>query len=150
MPGKVLVVESDFASRKNAIASLLRAGYEVCVAEDPFAAAHTAAQESPDLILLGDSMANPSGLSLVGRFFSSAETAAVPVLVIANTPERQAAAGQSGPRRVLPGPVTVPDLLDVVASQIAAPGALTQAPASVLNDADRLAAVTALLPDASG
>jgi DNA-binding response OmpR family regulator len=150
MPGKVLVVDSDFATRKNAIATLMRAGYVVSVAEDPFAAANVAAQERPDLVLLGDSMVSPSGLALVGRFFSSAATAAMPVLVIADTPERQVAADQAGPRAVLPGPVSGPDLIDAVTVQIVAPGALQQAPASVLNDAERLAAVDALRPDSSG
>ena len=149
MLGRVLVMDSNFVTRKNTIASLMRAGYEVSVADNPVVVANVADQESPDLVILGDSMVNPLGLAFVGRLFSSAATAKVPVLVIANTPQKQVAAEQSGPRLVLPGPVTGPDLLGAVAVHIVAPGALPQAPASLLNDAERLAAVDALRPNSS-
>jgi len=146
---KVLVVDSDFPTRMQAITALMGAGYEVSIAEDSLEAAQVAASELPDLVLLGDSMAASSGLTLVGRLFSSAATAVVPVLVVANTAEAQIAADRAGARAVIAGPASASDLLAAVAAYIDAPGALAQAPESVLADPDRLAAVEALRPDPS-
>jgi len=150
MADKILVVDSDSAARLRLIAVLMPAGYQVSIAEDPIAAATVAAEELPELVLLGDSMTHASGLSLVGRLFSSPETARIPVLVIANTVENATAADQSGARAVIPGPVAAADLLRAIEANIHSPGALVQAPASLLNDADRLAAVAALRSDLSG
>ena len=150
MAAKVLVVDSDLATRMQAIASLMGAGYEVSVAEDPLEAANVAGSVSPDLVLLGDSMVRSSGLVLVGRLFSSAATADVPVLVVANTAEGQLAADRAGARLVIVGPATAADLLGAVAAHIGSPGALSGAPLSVLNDEDRLAAVNALRSNGSG
>lgn len=149
MTGKVLLVDSDFATRMPAIGALMGAGYEVNIVEDSLEAARVAASESPDLVLIGDSMVRTASLVLIGRLFSSAATAKVPVLVVANTPEGQLAADQAGARAVIGGPATAADLLEAVSAHIDSPGALPLAPASVLNDEQRLAAVRALLPDGS-
>jgi len=150
MGGKVLVVDSDFATRMKAIGALMGAGYEVSVAEDSWEARDVAANESPDLVLLGDSMVVSDGLVLVGRLFSAAATADIPVLVVANTAEGQLAADKAGARAVIPGPASAGDLVGAVAAHIDSPGALPHAPFSVLNDLDRLAAVDALRSDTSG
>jgi CheY-like chemotaxis protein len=147
MSGNILVVDSDSATRIRTIAVLMPAGYHVSIAEDPLQAASVAVAESPDLVLLGDSMTHASGLSIVGRLFSSPETARIPVVIIANTPEHHAAADQAGARAVIAGPLEPADLLRIVDENIHTPGAMPGAPASLLNDADRLAAVTAIRAD---
>ncbi|MDP9028508.1 MAG: GAF domain-containing protein [Actinomycetota bacterium] len=149
MAQRVLLVDSDFATRMQGIAALMGAGYEVSLAEDSLEATNVAASESPDLVLIGDSMVQSSGLALVGRLFSSSATAEVPVLVVANTPEGRLAADQAGARTVIAGPATAADLLGAVAAHIDRPGALSGAPVSVLNDEERLAAVDALRLDGS-
>ena len=149
MARRVLLVDSDFATRVQGIAALMGAGYEVSLAEDSLQAANVAASESPDLVLVGDSIVQSSGLLLVGRLFSLSSTAEVPVLVVANTPEGHLAADQAGARAVIAGPATAADLLGAMAAHIDRPGALSGAPVSVLNDEERLAAVDALRPDGS-
>jgi GAF domain-containing protein len=150
MPGKILVVDSDSATRQGAIAVLLPAGYQMCIAEDPFAAVSVATFEHPDLVLVADSMTSPSELGLIGRLFSSPETAAIPVVVIANSPEKEIAADRAGARAVLAGPADADQLLRFVGEHVASPGPLPGAPRSVLEDPDRLAAVNALRPGPSG
>ena len=144
MSARVLIVDSDFTTRMRAIGALMGAGYEVSIAEDPVEAATLAANESPQLVLIGDSMARSSGLVLVGRLFSTAETAAVPVLVVADTAHGRLAADQAGARLVIPGPATDAELIAAVAAHVNAPGALPGAPRTVLEDDRRVAAVTAL------
>jgi CheY-like chemotaxis protein len=122
------------------------AGYEVSLAEDSLEAMNLAIAESPELVLIADSIASTSGLALVGRLFSSAETAEIPVLVVADEEATRVAADRAGARAVIAGPVAAPDLLAAIAAGISAPGALSQAPDSVLSDAERLAAVDALRP----
>ena len=150
MSGRVLVVDADAVTRRQAIVALMPAGYEVHIAEDAFGALTAAMREEPSLVLLGDSMTDQPGLALIGRLFSAPETAELPVLVIADSPEKRAAADAAGARRVLDGPVTTADLVAAVAHEIERPGALPQAPDSVLRDEARLAAVEALKPGPSG
>jgi CheY-like chemotaxis protein len=150
MAGKVLVVDSTTATRRQAISILLPAGYEVTVAEDFLEAQRVIAREAPDLVVLADSLSDDRGLLLVGRLFSSPATSTIPVLVIADTVERQLAADKAGAREVLPGPVAGPSLLAAVARHLRSSPATRMAPASLLNDADRLEAVAALRPGPSG
>lgn len=150
MPGKILVVDSDAATRRQAIFVLMPAGYDVTIAESPFEAQGVAARENPDLVLLGNSMTDASGLALVGRFFSAASTAATPVLVIADTEEGLQAAEKAGARAVLRGPVSSSALLTAIASHVYESGPPPGAPVSLLNDAERLEAVSALRTSAAG
>ena len=148
MTKRVLVVDRDPASRMQAIRTLMGAGYEVSIAEDTIQAG-IAALEHPDLVVLGDSMTTPAGLELVGRMFSTASTADIPVIVLAGDVDKYDAALRSGARAVLTAPPADGVLLAAVAEHVEIPGALPQAPDSVLNDEHRLAAVAALRPDAS-
>jgi CheY-like chemotaxis protein len=144
MAHKVLIVDSDFVSRMNLIKMLMGAGYEVAVAEDALEVPHVIERESPDLVLIGNSMVRPTGMPLVSMLFASEATAELPVLVIANTPEGQLSADQSGARAVISGPATQAQVLTAVAAHIDSPGVMTQAPESLLNDPERVAAVTAV------
>ncbi|MDP9026813.1 MAG: hypothetical protein M3N46_04555 [Actinomycetota bacterium] len=65
----------------------------------------------------------------------------MPVVVVANTPERQLAADQVGARAVIAGPASAADIFGAVAAHIDCFGALLGVPRSVLNDEYRLAAV---------
>lgn len=150
MADKILVVDSNMATRRQAIFALLPAGYDVSVAEDAVEAQKAAAREEPGLVILGASMSDAYGLALVGRLFSSAATAGTPVLVIADTPEAQLAADKAGAREVLPGPIEGLTLLDAVQRHLHFSDVPMTAPPSLLNDADRLEAVAALRPGPSG
>jgi CheY-like chemotaxis protein len=132
------------------MAAILPAGYTMSIAESPFEAVMAAGRELPDLIVLGASMTDSAGLSLVGRLFSNSSTAATPVLVIANTTEQIAAADRSGARAVLPGPVSTAELLHAIDHHINSPGPIPSAPMAVLHDADRRAAIQALRPGPDG
>jgi CheY-like chemotaxis protein len=150
MPGKVLVVDSDMAARRRAMVALLPKGFDLSVAESSFEALGVAQRVVPDLIMLGSSMTDPAGLSLIGRLFSTPATADIPVIVIADTPEQASAADRAGARDVIHGPVDGERLQAIVHDHIDFPGALPQAPAALLNDPDRLALVDALRPGPGG
>jgi CheY-like chemotaxis protein len=150
MAEKILVVDSDAVTRQMAIGALLPAGYEMCIAEEPYTAVNTAQLEHPDLIVLGDSMTSPEALSLVGRLFSTPETAATPVVVVADTAEGRDAADRAGARGVLPGPADHAKFLEFVQRYVHTSGPLPRAPRSVLEDPERLAAVNALRPGPGG
>ena len=143
MTEKVLVVDSDSTTRMRSLRALVGAGYEVGIAEDTIQAG-IAALEHPDLVLFGDSMATSSGFALVGRMFSTESTADIPVIVMAGDVDRYDEAMRSGARTVLTAPVPDETLVAAIAEQLTKPGALTQAPAAVLTDEHRLAAVNAL------
>jgi hypothetical protein len=113
----------------------------VAISEDPLDVPNAAAREAPDLVLIGNSMVRPTGMPLVGMLFSASATAELPVLVIADTLEKRNAADQSGARAVIPGPASDAQILAAVATHIESPGALPQAPESLLNDPQRVAAV---------
>ena len=150
MSEKILVVDSDAATRQAAMVALLPAGFEMRIAEDAFTAVHVAKQERPDLIVLADSMVTVESLTLVGRLFSDPETAGMPVVVVANTAEGHAAADRAGARAVLSGPADKARFLEFVAQQLRTSGPLPGAPQSLLEDRDRLAAVAALRPGPDG
>lgn len=145
----MLVVDSDPRTRMAAIRTLMGAGYQLSLAEDAWAARTITAAESPDLVLLGDAIARSAGLASVTRLLWAEETAHIPILAVADDAEVRDAADRAGVRAVIAGPPDDATLLAAVAEHIAAPGALSQAPESVLSDADRLAAVAALRFDAS-
>jgi CheY-like chemotaxis protein len=148
---RVFVVDSDGSSRRDAIQALLPHGFEIRVGEGPFEATTAILKSEPDLVILGNSMTHPLGLALIGRLFSLPSTADTPVIVIADTPDSRRAAEQAGATRVLAGPVTERELYDAVKAQLASGGsAPAGAPASLLGDEGRLAAVAALRRDASG
>lgn len=150
MPQKVLVVDSDMASRRGAMVALIPAGYDLSVAETSFEALSVAQRVLPDLIVLGSSMTDESGLALIGRLFSAAATADIPVIVVADSPETRDAADRAGARDVIEGPVDGSGLLQAVIDHVDFPGALPGAPDAVLRDPDRLALVEALRPGPTG
>jgi CheY-like chemotaxis protein len=150
MADKVLVVDSDMMMRRAAMAALLPAGYELSIAETSFEALSVARRVRPDLVVLGSSFSDAAGLLLVGRLFSTPETAEIPVLVIADTPEAREAADRAGARAALAGPLDPHALILAVAEHVHSPGALARAPESVLSDPERLAAVEAIRPGPTG
>jgi GAF domain-containing protein len=150
MSGKILVVDDNATTRQRAMVTLLPAGYQMVIAEDTFTAVSVATQERPDLIVLADSMLNSEGFALIGRLFSTSETAAIPVVVVANSAEKADAADRAGARAVLAGPAGPDQFLAFVGEHIFSPGPLPGAPKSVLEDPERLAAVDSLRPDPHG
>lgn len=149
--GRIFLVDSDTATRRDAIQALLPHGFEVMVGDGPFEATTAIIKAQPDLVVLGQSMTHPFGLALIGRLFSLPDTADTPVLVIANTAEAELAANQAGATRVLPGPITEADLRAAIDDQMrSGRGSLAGAPDSVLGDTGRLAAVAALRRDTAG
>jgi CheY-like chemotaxis protein len=149
--GRVFLVDSDTAIRRDAIQALLPHGFEVMVGDGPFEATTAIVKAQPDLVVLGHSMTHPFGLALIGRLFSLPDTADIPVVVIANTREAKVAADQAGATFVMAGPVTGGEIRNTVRKQLAAgKGSLAGAPDSVLGDSGRLAAVAALQRDTAG
>ena len=142
---KVLVVDTEFSTRKITIGALMGAGYEVGLVDNPFETVGSAIAEKADLVLIANSVASDS-LMLVGRLFSFPETAELPVVVIADGVDLYDKAVRSGARTVVPGPATAESIVAAVEANIEKPGAITSAPEPLLSDEQRLEAVEALRP----
>lgn len=142
---KVLVVDTEFATRKVTIATLMGAGFEVCLADSGFETLAVALTEKPDLVLIAESVSR-SDLALVGRLFTNAATAELPVVVVVQGVELFDQAMRSGAREVIAGPATAEAILAAVSAHIERPGALPAAPEALLSDEQRLEAVEILKP----
>jgi DNA-binding response OmpR family regulator len=82
---KILIIEDeqdilDLLSKK-----ISESGYEVVVAQDGEEGLRLIREEKPDLVLLDMVLPGMSGLELLKRKQSSAETAGSPVIIISNS-----------------------------------------------------------------
>ena len=83
--GKVLIVEDDPDQAAALEIHLQQSGYTVVKASDAAAAVPTAAQVSPDVILLDLGLPGGGGLTALARLRSALETSRTPVIVISGS-----------------------------------------------------------------
>jgi PAS domain S-box-containing protein len=80
--GTVLVVEAEADIREQLESSLVRAGYNVLVAEDIAAAIERMDQERPDLVMLRLRLTAPHGFEDARKLAETAEARDIPLLVV--------------------------------------------------------------------
>ena len=85
---KLLLVDDSKAIRMANQRALEHAGYEVICAEDGESALSMAHEQSVDLILLDLMLPKLSGLDVLQRLKSEAQTAAIPVVVLSGLSEK--------------------------------------------------------------
>ena len=85
---KILLVEDSRTWRLCNERALLKAGYQVIVAEDGESALRSAKEGTPDLILLDLLLPKMSGLEVLTRLKHSRATAAIPVIILTVLSER--------------------------------------------------------------
>jgi CheY-like chemotaxis protein len=85
---KVLLVEDSKIIRRENESVLIKAGYEVIVAEDGDAALQQARSQKPDLILLDMILPKLSGPEVLKHLKIDPSTAAIPVVVLSSLSEK--------------------------------------------------------------
>jgi DNA-binding response OmpR family regulator len=84
---KILLVEDSRIIRQENESALLRAGYEVIVAEDGLAALQLAKNQNPDFILLDMILPKMSGPDVLQNLKSNPATAKIPVIILSSLSE---------------------------------------------------------------
>ena len=82
MPAKILVIETDVASRRLAGHALRQSGYTVVAAEDGTDPAAVFAIEHPDLLLLDAALAGADGTAVVRKIRSAEAGRRIPIIVL--------------------------------------------------------------------
>ena len=97
---KILLVDDSRLQRAVIQRDLSMAGYTVVVAVDGVEGLRRAGEESPDLIILDMMLPKLSGLDVLRRLKASAETQAIPVVILSGlwkgNGEKLAAEGAAG------------------------------------------------------
>jgi DNA-binding response OmpR family regulator len=85
---RILLVEDSRTWRLSNECALLKAGYQVILAEDGESALRCAKERTPDLILLDLSLTKMSGLEVLTRLKHNRVTAGIPVIILTALSER--------------------------------------------------------------
>jgi len=118
---RILVVEDDADLRESVAQSLLEEGYDVEVAGDGRAALNALDRVGADLVLLDLMMPIMSGWEFRERQRNSPAFAHIPVVVMSATSTLEAAAIEAAD--LLPKPLSLPELLQMVRRHVGAPWA---------------------------
>ena len=92
-PPTVLVVEGSLPAREALRRQLEQRGYAVAVAADGDAALAAIAERRPDAILLAHELAGLGGAEMLDRLRADEELAAVPVIVLTSSTDREVLLG---------------------------------------------------------
>jgi CheY-like chemotaxis protein len=85
---RILLVEDSRTWRLSNERALLKAGYQVTIAEDGESALRSAKEHTPDLILLDLLLPKMSGLEVLTRLKHNRVTAGIPVIILTALSER--------------------------------------------------------------
>jgi len=121
---RILIVEDEEALALVLTHSLSKAGHAAIVAPDGETALREAGTR-PDLILLDLGLPDLPGDEVLRRLKRRTDTAPIPVVIVSAQPDAATLVAKSGARAVaaiLRKPVALPELCDVVASVLHAPG----------------------------
>lgn len=121
MPKKILVVEDDALNQRLFRDVLTDEGYVVVAVGEGVAALRAAKADKPDLVLMDVQLPAVSGLEVTRWFKDDPGLAAIPVVVVTayalqGDEDRIMAAGCAA---LLPKPVAVSELLDVISQHLA-------------------------------
>jgi DNA-binding response OmpR family regulator len=134
MSRRVLIVDDNRALAENIGEILDAEGYLVDVAFNPESALALASDHAPDVAILDVRLPGMDGVSLFKKLSAMCPSATYVLMTAFTADERIADALAAGVRSVLPKPVPVGDLLDLLPSADAAAGRLI-----IVEDDDALA-----------
>jgi two-component system sensor histidine kinase RpfC len=146
---RILVADDQPTNRVVLQRLLEKAGHRILFAEDGEQVLDVLAGETPDLVLLDLHMPGLSGLEVIrqARVMQAGHARRTPIVVLSAdaTVESMREADRAGARTYLTKPISVPKLLDTIASIAAAEGATAPVQAG---DAAAAASVDPVLGDA--
>src|SRR5262245_8657567 len=112
---RVRAIDHDESMRGLLKLHLQNAGYEVLLAEDAIAGGRLAMTASPDLVLTDALMPFMDGYELVGALRADPATRHIPVVFLTTDDSVEERSGPLGVQACLRKPVSLEQLLDVVA-----------------------------------
>ena len=114
-PPRILLVDDDPQVVESVQAALEALGYKVLVARDGNEGLMRAERDAPDLVVLDMMMPRRSGLAVLERLRSVAQSGPQVIMVSANAEERHRDfAASHGVAAFLKKPFEIPELLDLV------------------------------------
>jgi CheY-like chemotaxis protein len=141
----VLVVEQDPRATMSIAAALRERGWEAASASDATNALAVALKVRPDAVVVNDKVPGGGGMMALRRLRGSVNTALIPVIALGDSSE--AARKQylnAGAQHYFTLPIDPAKLCDAIKQQSSQPApVVTHAPADVLGDSARLAALKA-------
>ncbi len=135
---KVLLAESDLASARSVMSALREKGVDVFAANDAIHVLNMARKEQPDAVLLSGQLAG-GAVAALRRLRSNVYTTSIPVIAIAGTGEAARVMAQAGAQECMAPPLDFDRLHAALQRNMLQDLDFTQAPAAVLEDADRMA-----------
>jgi DNA-binding response OmpR family regulator len=139
---KILVVEADRNASLSFAAAFHQRGWEVVSASDATLALNVARKEQPDLIVLNSRLPGGGGVTALKRIRACVHTAVIPVIGLTEraSPQRQELLA-AGAQECLEKPVDIEALCGIIRRRLDQPLTVVEAPAYVICDLDRLAAL---------
>src|SRR3954462_11480253 len=111
----VLIVDDEEIIRELLQLHLANAGYDVCAAEDPVAAAHIILKRNSDLLIVDVEMPYMNGYEFVAALKADPETKSIPVVFLTTRDDVVEHAKKLGAAAYLTKPVMATRLLEIVA-----------------------------------
>jgi CheY-like chemotaxis protein len=153
---KVLVVESDQSAAMALADALKKHGVEALVARDAVSSLNVARAVKPDAVVINNQLAGGGGLVALKRIRSNVHTAHLPIIAMVKPPGTQdrKVLSEAGAQACVEQPVDAVELVSTIIKNLLPSLDFSQAPAEILQEPKRLAALkgTALLdspPDES-
>lgn len=141
---KILLAESDPDTIRSLTAAFQQQGWEALAASEAAAALATARKSRPDAVVLDTRLASGGSLITLKRLRAAVDTAAIPVILIGScTAEQKQEFLAAGVQQHLEAPADAEAVCAAVRQQLAPPQVVLQAPAEVLQNPLRLAALKA-------
>ena len=136
---QLLLVEPDVT--ETTVTRLQSEGWSVLLAPDSVSCMRLAREDPPDVAVVAARLQDGAGVYLVQRLRALLRTAVTPILAVAGDPVEAQPLIDAGAQDWLKAPVSVDDLLEAIGRHAAAELTFTTAPASRLEDPERLKAL---------
>jgi CheY-like chemotaxis protein len=137
----ILIADGTPLTVPQPLGALRKMGYDIISGGDPLHIHVVARRLSPAIVVLGATVRAGGPLAGLRRVRSTVETAAIPVIVLANAGSEKQALLSAGADSCLELPVSDDDLLDALRKNLNRPHLVTQAPLEIIGNPERLAAL---------
>lgn len=140
----VLVADGNPRTIPELHTPLRELGCDVIAASDAHYVLTLAMRHKPAAVLLGSQLPAGGSLTALRRLRASVHTAGIPVIALAAPGAQKQALLSAGAEECLEPPVSAADVVAAVQRRLGIPRAVSEAPAEVLRDPERLGALDAM------